>query len=1043
MGKVDIDLDWVGSDESKPGGDTVETGIRQDAMRQVLSKLATMPGPEEKLDQDERFRSRPRALDVMPYRRHEAILVSARRGDGKTTFLTDILRLIQDGASAYGPKIKPDDKIAALYSIGIVDPTLIETKQNIVVIVIEKIKVSVDQAYRRNESAKRGAYENFKEALRELAAGLTLLDGIGDSALYGKDWADADYVLDRGLDKARSAGGFERAFHHYVREACTFIGVDAFVLAIDDVDTSFDKGWPVLEALRKYFATPHLKVILAGDLRLYNLLVRQQQWKQITKDFLDVEQKIFDIERKMGGAGSYADQLVRMVDVLQDQYLVKIVRPENRVELPPLLHFADRPGIVFRASQSDPGLEIDEERLTARYCQRVLGIRASRDYVLIRATLLRLPLRSGLQVIAGAWDLLRDRTLPSRAERKRAIDALGRVASAGLMSFDLDEYELDDPNADRVLGTLSRWMTTKEIWSSMSTFHPGGLDETRDLVSIRIAARLVELFRRNPHAALDYLLQICTIQDKIGRREVEVSEAATDNNKLTADRSLRALLSHVSSGNSLRATQFVSRLAAWDASLGRQINRGIRLSGAVVPAATRLREADAAAFDLYGLRGDFKSAFRGMVEHGSEEQIKLLIEILPPPLQGYHRSLIDAQWSYSSKRGLEAGFIATFANTIASLNNNIRDVDARRVAMIPAMQLVSGQGAENGVYSVLRLIAALSELLSVPLLPEESHIETIDELLTTISQLRSYPTSGSNGDGDSEKEPDIKDTEFFEDSEEFEEAANFDQAAGAEQLRLAVALSAWLNGINLGQRPIIVAPVTLSRIWTRFSYAFDDILRGLSHTNTRYLGVLMHRSITAFLHAVGIEELIAAGYPPKAKEIDNPIQSSFPLLQLLNSLGELPDRDFERHFRLFRAIFSCPVWGYFFARSEAEITGKDDRSQATSEIFRRYLTAVNEICGVELNYRVKFERYGRVAEFDGLYHLLNSVQLQGFGNIKREAAGRGVKLKRVLESFDKIGTNEILQSELGGTIEDDLNEAAISERRKKRPRGSGKSEVGS
>lgn len=1037
MGKIDIDLDWVGSGESKPGSGSIEIGIRQEAMEQALGKLATMPGPEENRDQDERVRSRPRALDVMPYRRHDAILVSARRGDGKTTFLTDVLRLIQEGKSAYAPyvlKANDDDKVAALYSLGIVDPTLIETKQNIVVIVIEKIKVAVDQAYRRNESAKKGSYEDFNGTLRELAAGLTLLDGIGDGALYGKDWADADYVLDRGLDKARSAGGFERAFHHYVRAACTFIGVDAFVLAIDDVDTSFDKGWPVLEALRKYFATPHLKLILAGDLRLYNLLVRQQQWKQITRDFFDVEQRVFDIEQKVGGSSSYADQLVRMVDVLQDQYLVKIVRPENRIELPPLLHFADRPGIVFRASRSDPGSEVSEQQLTRRYCRHVLAIRAARDHALIRATLLRLPLRSGLQVITGAWDIVRANRSPSSAELARANNALGHVASAGLMSLDLDEYELKDPNADRVLGALSRWMTTKEIWSSMSAFHPGGLDENKDLASIRIAARLVELFQGNPHSTIDYCLRICVIQDKINRGEVDSSDDGPEKTKFILDRSLRALLIHVNSGSSQRTTQFVSRLAAWDAGLGRQINRGIRLSGAVVPAATRLREADAAAFDLYGIRGTFKSKFQNIVERGSEENIDLLLDYLPPPLRGYHRKLIDANWSYSSKRGVEAGFIANFANTLASLNNNIVGYDAKRVAMIPAMQIVSGQGSENGIYSVLRLIAFISELLSVPIEPRRSNQDAVGSLLTMISQLRSYPTPGTSGDGagHGEEDADLEEAPLSDESGDIEEAANSDQSGGEGEPQLAAALSGWLDGIQLDEKPILIAPVTLSRIWTRFSYAFDDILRGLSHTNTRYLGVLMHRSITAFLHAVGIEELIAAGFTPKSKEVDNPIESSLPFLQLLNSINERSNSEKDRHFRLFNALFACPLWGYYFARSANEITGKDDRGQATKEIFDRYIDFTRQVCGAEVDYRVRFERYGRTAEFEGLYHLLNSVQIQGFGNTKKEAAGRGIKLMRILEALERGEAVESLRLEVEQSADDGIIENAPPSRRRRR-----------
>ena len=115
---------------------------------------------------------------------------------------------------------------------------------------------------------------------------------------------------------------------------------------------------------------------MAGDLRLYTLLVRQQQWKQIGKEFFDVEQNI-------GATSSYSDQLVTMVDLLQDQYMVKIVRPENRVELPPLLHLAGGEGIAFRAPRSNSLSEMDEEVVTNNFARHLLVTEAFEDRALI------------------------------------------------------------------------------------------------------------------------------------------------------------------------------------------------------------------------------------------------------------------------------------------------------------------------------------------------------------------------------------------------------------------------------------------------------------------------------------------------------------------------------------------------------------------------------------------------------------------------------------------------------------------------------------
>lgn len=1021
MSKIEIDLDWAGSGDGKSVDDTgnhqaalwqdstVLVGIRQDAMRLVLSKLAAMPGPEEKLDRDERFRSRPRALDVMPYRRHEAILVSARRGDGKTTFLTDILRLIEKGASAYGPHVRKgtaNGKVAALYSLGIVDPTLIESKQNIAVLVIEKIKVAVDHVRRRNEAAKKGAYEDFKTALRELAAGLTFLDGIGEDPLYGKDWADADYVLDRGLDKARSAGGFERAFHHYVREACSFIGADAFVLAIDDVDTSFDKGWPVLEALRKYFATPHLKVILAGDLRLYNLLVRQQQWKQITKDFLDVEQKIFDIEQKVGGSGSYADQLVKMVDVLQDQYLVKIVRPENRVELLPLLSLANKDGIEFYASNSVVKERPSEKEICERFAERLLCLKARADLDLVRSTMLRLPMRSALQVISGAWDLAAEKELPSdhdlKDARAKALNLLRQVASASLMSLDLDEYGLTDPNSGRVLGALSEWLASKaDLWLAMSRFHPGGVDETIDLVSIRIAAQLIELFRQQPHAMVDYWLRICTIREKLDQSEVLwIRQTASNQSSESRAHDLRALLDHVNAGMAERATQFVSRLAAWDAGRGRRIDRRIRLSCASVPA-KNLQPGDSAALQLYGLEsaGDIRAVLTESFATSAGNRGSELLAVLPPPLRGYHEALKNATGGYPTQLLSDTGSRSILANSLESLEAGLTG-DALFAAMLPAFHIVSGQAAEQGAYSVLRIIAFISEIIG-SMQPDVSK-NTVDTIINTLVSRRGYPTTtfsevdSSTGENAANEISPPEPRAAHDFAPGGKPSAGYDDESEATSPSLSYLLAEWLRSLELDRKPLTVAPVTLSRMWTRFTYAFDSISSELRPGETRYLGVLMHRSITAFLHAVGLEALRASGGSPNAQAMNNPIKSSAPLLEVLNAMDRYENAASDHNVRLFRAIFSCPIWGYYLARSETNIIENRKRADPIRDVFVRYEKAVGAATKRRPNFGLKFQIAQSAVNLKGLYFLLNSVPIQVSLPSKRSTQKRTFELgKRI------------------------------------------------
>lgn len=986
MAKILVDLDLVnGGQRSKSGGgEAGQSSIRTQALHGVLRKLVEYPVPEDEEKNPFSQTGRPLALNVMAGRSHDTILISARRGDGKTTFLTDILRLIEDEKNHHsltGIKGIDTQSLSKIYSLGIIDPTLVETKQNIVIIVIEKIKLAVDTYYRHNTSSKEGEYKDFKRALLELASGLTLLDGIGDSAIYGKEWADADYILDQGLEKAKSAGEFERSFYAYISKACKFLGKESFVIAIDDVDTSFDRGWPVLEALRKYFATPRLKVLMAGDLRLYTLLVRQQQWKHIGNDF-------FGIEQKIAGSGSYADQLVNMVDILQDQYLVKIVRPENRFELRSFLHLANNNDVLFSGKWSESKPELKEGEVVKIISKELLGITASIDVALIRATLFRLPLRSLLQVIAGAWGVVNKTDSLLEDDRERATNILAHVASAALMGLDLNEHELTDPESTQVFGALILWLTKNQLWLSMSRFHPGSVDEAKDLVSIRIATRLVELFRREPSAVFDYWLKLCVIREKLDSGELYISST---NQQFEGDskNDLRVFLEHINVSATERITQFVSRIGAWDAGQGRQINRGIRLSGASVSAATRLSEMGAASMYLYGINitdsnaSKWRDFFQKKIAANQEQG---LLSALPAPLRGYHKALIDAGWDYSSRRGTEAGFISVFANTLTSLRYGL-DKESSIIAMLPASLIVSGQGAENGSYSVLRLIATITEIFQVGSAEsKENSTQRLELLLQGLALFRSYPSPAAVTL--------VKKDETVDEEDDPTADGNDDDQDNNEATDLLALLRAWIKGLKLNEQPIIVSPLTLARIWTRFTYTFDDIVKELKLTETRYLGVLMHRSITAFLHSIGIECLRAKDVYVGKRAGNNAITSSLPLLDILNTpqLKQTENPDFK----LFWAIFSCPLWGYFLARSGKDITDEPDRENATEKVFSCYQDEVTRISDKKPNYEVKFKRGEKIAQFEGLYFLLNSVPLQGSSQQRKTHTPSGTNLFNVL-----------------------------------------------
>lgn len=969
--KVTIDMG-----EMSARRDDRHQNVRHDEFIRVLSKILE-PTPAAS-EYDDGRRSRPLQLDVMPYRQHNTIMVSARRGDGKTTFLADLLHYVeklQTGPMPLeGSGIEiPPDKAARLYSLGIVDPTLIESKQNIVILIVQKIEAAVNRWFDARRPDAGSERKRVNERLRELADGMSLLDGIGTEA-YGKDWADPDYILDRGMDRADSAGGFERAFHRYVEEACRFLERDAFVLAIDDVDTWFARGWTVLEALRKYLTTPKLRIVLAGDIRLYNLLVRSQQWEQMTPAFLHAERSL-DKDR------SHLDQIAVMVDTLQDQYMIKVAPPENRVVLRPLYHTMELCDVFLRSSVAD-GEIVSEKTFFEAFARELIAVRLADDRQRIRQTVLKLPFRSSLQAMTGAWGLVSTARSPLGGDdhRQLALDALRHVSSAHLMGLDIDEGDLREGDPDRLFGVLSSWLTERRQWKNAPRFHPDGHDDRGDLVALFVAAILVDLFRRSAGSMINYWVRLCTVREMVDRSDI-------------APERIGDLVEHLKATTSQDAVQFASRLAAWQAEGGRQLARGIRLEGVSVPV-SRLKVPEAVRLELYGAD---KESFRELdfVRASGASARRSAIGSLPAPLQTYHRKLVDSEWPYRTGRGAESGLIGSYANSLESLADTLTG-QAAMVALLPALKVTSGQQSDNGSYSFIRLLAFVGNLMD--LMGSDVSEAEIAELLSRQSQLRSYPTPFATGLNQVEE-----DAEYY-----IEEDDRPDDGRSFNNNDVSRMLLRWVESLKEhGIEP--VAPVSLARSWTRFTYAFASIRDDLKHTKTRYLGVLMHRTIVAFLHAVGVEALRSSGGTLTPTVVNNPIGTAIPFHGLLQ---EVFSQDVDRRdpsLSLFLALFSCPIWGYFLARGDAAILGPARKGGLTDEVFDIYRSFVQERLNEEPVFTMHFRNKGSKKDdiaFDGLYDILNTVQIQG-QQARSRSRGEARKRERTVTTDVKSTASQL------------------------------------
>lgn len=183
---------------------------------------------------------------------HEAITILGTRGSGKTTFLLSLLKYYET-----------KDRVSVL---DIIDPTLMEEKGHIFLNIISIINDLVQKKLEKSEVDSRNAdistsdisrRVSWNNQLLELSHGLPSMDGVG-GALTSTDWQDPEYIMERGIRAVSAARELAQRFQDFVKTALEILDKDLFILAFDDIDIDFKKGWPVLETIRKYLLTSRI-----------------------------------------------------------------------------------------------------------------------------------------------------------------------------------------------------------------------------------------------------------------------------------------------------------------------------------------------------------------------------------------------------------------------------------------------------------------------------------------------------------------------------------------------------------------------------------------------------------------------------------------------------------------------------------------------------------------------------------------------------------------------------------------------------------------
>ncbi|XPV77826.1 MAG: hypothetical protein ACNI27_07850 [Desulfovibrio sp.] len=432
-----------------------------------------------------------------PYKRmrtHDVITVDGRRGSGKTTFMLSAWNVLQD------------DWKEDIHFLGIIDPTLVETREHIFVTIVALIKKTVEQSYKSKHAnaSIEGKLRDWKESLKELSTGLKLLDGIGKNPMQDDLWLDEHLALEIGLKQASSGTDLEVAFHKFVNESLEFIGKKAFLLAFDDIDTDFTKGWPVLEILRKYLTTPQVVTVLSGDLKLYSTLVEKKQLENLGLSYSSSNDSL----------GPHR----AMVDELVDQYLLKILRTPSRIQLKGVKYYFDK----YRPTESEEeasdqslGVIVKDRSGKVKTLNNILTI-LCRDVLCVGArrveqtkqVFLDLTPRALISIISGLDRACESSWTFTPESRRKGIRVLADVFLNWLDRIGYRRQNFENEDGVVAVRTLAKRLYRAELYPDGASLKPTFSDSGNDKAMCTLGGYIADVMSSTPRSYFDYMFRV-------------------------------------------------------------------------------------------------------------------------------------------------------------------------------------------------------------------------------------------------------------------------------------------------------------------------------------------------------------------------------------------------------------------------------------------------------------------------------------------------------------------------------------------------------
>jgi len=473
--------------------------LQQTALKQVKDIIKELAGKVAKL------KHAPSADDGADHHSHDVITINGERGSGKTTFILNILGLVS----------KESGKDCRIKSLGIIDPTLIEDCEHIFLAVISKIKEAVENHWEDSRIGSKAEtvderHTQWRNSLTKLAGGLRNLGKNKD--MDGDSWSDPQFIMEQGLENSAQGVKLALHFHCFVEESLRFVDADAFIIALDDVDTKVETGWPVLEVLRKYLTTPRLMVILSGDIELYTLLIFNQQCKQIgVKPEKIIEKKEEGINKQRKFPEEYAGQR-DLVNSLTEQYMMKIMRPDYRIEMQTVVQITKQKGRLVKVRYG-AGEDREIEVLLKEFCKEIYGSDFQVAY--LAEVLMDVPTRTCIKLLNIAAKYLESSGKLDASEKKiahfEAIVGLGHVFQNSLSRADLSSKLINEIEAElhMNLGYLAVALQRKELLEQGFHLFPLQAKAWQRQLMMVLGAVYSRALTKQPAMLFGYLVNMC------------------------------------------------------------------------------------------------------------------------------------------------------------------------------------------------------------------------------------------------------------------------------------------------------------------------------------------------------------------------------------------------------------------------------------------------------------------------------------------------------------------------------------------------------